>query len=211
MGKLIDLTGKKFGKLTVIKKNGSSRNYISMWLCRCECGNEVVIRSDHLRNGSSKSCGCFQREKSKEANTKHGCCYERVYNSWRGMKERCYNEKNSEYKHYGGKGVKVCSEWQEFIPFYQWALANGYAENLTIDRIDNDGNYEPSNCRWATNKEQQNNKSNNRLITYKGETKTLAQWAETTGIAYYTLWHRINKYHWSIEEAFTGTRKDKTK
>lgn len=118
------------------------------------------------------------------------------------MKQRCDNPKAISYKRYGARGISVCEEWQEFKPFYDWAMANGYQENLTIDRIDNDGNYEPSNCRWATNKEQQNHTSYNRLYTYKGETLTIAQWAEKAGISRNMLYKRLLR-GWSIEKALT--------
>lgn len=204
MRKFIDLVDKKFGRLTVIKEYGKNRHGLSKWLCKCDCGNEVIVWGNHLKAGNTKSCGCLQKEIARKNSTKHGCCKERIYTAWANMKNRCHNEKHPEYKYYGGKGVKVCEEWlHDFQSFHKWAMANGYAENLTIDRIDNNGNYTPSNCRWTTWKEQQNNRSNNALITYKEETKTLAQWAETTGIAYYTLWQRINTLHWNTEEALT--------
>lgn len=205
MSKLIDLTGKKFGRLTVIKRSGSNRDGSAMWLCRCECGIEKIVRGTDLKNGKTKSCGCFQKEKIKEANTKHGYCYERIYSIYHCMKKRCYNKKNQDYPNYGGRGIKVCDEWlRDFQNFREWAMKSGYAENLTIDRIDNDKGYSPENCRWVTNAEQQNNRKNNHFLTYDGKTQSMAQWARELGINYSTLRTHINKYHQSIEEVLRG-------
>jgi len=119
------------------------------------------------------------------------------------MKQRCKNKNSSYYHIYGGKGVSVCNEWEDFESFFKWAMESGYKEGLTIDRINSDGNYEPSNCRWATQKEQQNNKSNNHVITYNGKTQTMKQWAEEIGMNYTTLVNRIVRNHWSVEKALT--------
>lgn len=123
-----------------------------------------------------------------------------IFNSWRGMKERCYNKKNSHYKIYGGKGIEVCEEWQIFKNFESWALQNGYKDGLSIDRIDNNGNYEPSNCRWADNKTQANNKTSNTRITINGTTKTIAEWSDETGLKYNTICARNNNYNWDKED-----------
>lgn len=133
---------------------------------------------------------------------KHGGYGSRLYEVWRTMKKRCNNPKNSQYHLYGGRGITVCEEWQKFEPFYEWAMSNGYRDDLTIDRIDSNGNYEPLNCRWATWKEQQNNRRNNHLITYNGETKTLKQWSEKIGISWFTLYERL-KRGWSVEKVLS--------
>jgi hypothetical protein len=130
----------------------------------------------------------------------HGMRYTRIYNIWRSMRQRCSNSNCIRYSRYGGRGITVCDEWNDFNCFYKWAIATGYKDDLTIDRINTDGNYEPSNCRWATYKEQANNIKTNRLITYDGETKTMTQWAEAIGIKPATLWARLNR-GWSIEQA----------
>lgn len=131
----------------------------------------------------------------------HGMCHTRLYQIWNGMKQRCQNSKTINYRDYGGKGISVCEEWNNsFKSFYDWAMANGYRKHLTIDRIDNKGNYEPTNCRWATNKEQQNNTSYTRLYTYNGETFSIMQWAEKTGIHPNMLYKRLRR-GWSIEKA----------
>lgn len=139
---------------------------------------------------------------NNKSNFKHGYKRTRLYNTWLNIKQRCLNKNNPRYKYYGGKGINICREWRDdFATFESWALSNGYDETLTIDRRDVNGDYEPSNCRWITNKKQQNNKSNNRCITYKGETKTLKEWAEYLGFNYKTLQKRINK-GWGTKAAF---------
>ena len=135
------------------------------------------------------------------AKTVHGMCFTRLYQIWNGMKQRCQNPKTINYKGYGGKGISVCEEWNNsFTAFYEWSMQNGYNDNLTIDRKDNNGNYEPANCRWATNKEQQNNTSYTRLYTYNGETLSIMQWAEKTGIHPNMLYKRLYR-GWNIEKA----------
>lgn len=135
----------------------------------------------------------------------HGFSHTRIDNIFKSMKQRCYNINSCNYKNYGGKGIKICDEWlNNKSEFFNWAFENGYDETLTIDRIDVNGNYEPQNCRWVSQKEQQNNRSNNRLLTLNGETKTLAQWAEKFGLARSTLWARIDRYHMPLERALTA-------
>ena len=134
---------------------------------------------------------------------KHGMCYTRLNVIWRGMKQRCNDLNASNYYKYGAKGIEVCEEWNEFLPFYKWAIKNGYRDDLSIDRIDSIGSYEPSNCRWATTTEQANNKRNNINITYKGETHTLIQWSNIMEIGYAKLWNRIRKLNWNVEKAFS--------
>ena len=196
-----DITGKQYGKLTAIKRVGSDKWGGSLWLCKCECGNEKVISCGHLKSGASQSCGCVRIERTKQANTRHSMTDTRLYRAWHHIKNRCTNPNVDGYKDYGGRGIKMCDEWQDFINFKEWALNNGYTDTLTIERIDVNGNYEPSNCKWATMKEQQNNKRNNHLVTYKGITKTIAEWSEEKGIKYGTLYARLTRYHWDVETA----------
>jgi hypothetical protein len=141
------------------------------------------------------------------AKTIHGMSHSRLHHIWNGMKQRCSNPKAVGYKYYGAKGVSVCEEWQDFNGFCAWAVANGYADNLTIERKDSDGNYEPANCRWATNKEQQNNTSYNRLITHNGETHNVTQWAEKLDIPRNVLYNRLRR-GWSIEQILTTKKRE---
>lgn len=209
MSKCIDLTGQKFGRLTVIER---TENHISprgktyaKWRCVCECGNYIDVQGRNLRSGETKSCGCFAKEKSKERMTTHGHCKDRVYNILGAMKQRCYNSNHNEYHIYGGRGITICDEWlgeHGTENFIEWALSSGYRDDLTIDRIDADGNYEPSNCRWVTRKEQNLNKRNNHLLTYNGKTQTMKQWADETGIKFSTISTRLQR-GWSIERTLT--------
>ena len=205
-----DLRGSVFGRWTVIEK-AESRKRMAVWKCRCECGTEKEVYQKHLLSGASTSCGCIRNEQAskrmKESNPaeiKHNMHHTRLYGKWRNMKHRCHNPNDRNYRYYGGKGIKVCDEWQEFIPFMEWALKNGYNEGLSIDRIDFDGNYEPKNCRWLTIQKQQYNKSNNHLLTYEGKTQTLTEWAKERGIKQTTLDARINRSHWDIGRALNS-------
>lgn len=189
-----DLTRNKFGRLTAIKPNGKNKYGHVLWLCRCECGNEKTINANSLTSGKTKSCGCLNTEKHKtHPNRKtHGMTGTRLNRIWKRMKSRCTNEKLKDYPLYGGRGISVCDEWKNsFQAFYDWSMSHGYSDELTIDRIDVNGNYEPSNCRWITVKEQNNNRRNNRLININGEIKTASQWIECTKINRTEFYNRL--------------------
>lgn len=198
----------RFGRLYVVEREGN--NYPVKFRCKCDCGNEKVVLSQSLINGSTKSCGCYYTETRKTAYRKHGMWKERIYNCWLNMKHRCYYKNSKCYKDYGGRGIEVCDEWKNsFENFRDWALSNGYSDNLTLDRIDVNGNYCPENCRWATRKEQQLNRRTNVLYTLNGVTMTESQWSEKLGGNDTLVCSRL-KRGWTIEEALTipaNTRK----
>ena len=191
-----DLTGKKFGKLEVIgvHDTGSRKTY---YVCQCDCGNIKVVRADALISGATKSCGCIKKEQDKAnltANHSHKMSGTRIYETWQDMKRRCYNKQNARYDRYGGRGITICEEWlNNFQSFYDWAINNGYSDDLTIDRIDNDGNYEPSNCRWSTAKEQCNNRGSNINITIGNATKSLMCWCEIFNVDYKKVYARYKR------------------
>jgi len=163
MNKAIDLTGQRFGKLSVIQRAGSDKKGNALWLCKCDCGNTKALLGWVLRRGKAKSCGCLHSETISKINSQqkrtHGETHTRLYNIWRSMRARCYNTSHRFYKHYGGRGIAVCDEWRNsYEAFRDWAFSNGYTPDLTIDRKDNDGNYEPQNCHWATMSDQNRNR-----------------------------------------------------
>lgn len=205
MGKTKDITGQRFGRLTVTEFCGRDSKGRMLWKCRCDCGTEKVVLANKLLTGRTKSCGCLRNELSKERMTRHGMYGTRLYHIWANMIQRCSNPKNISYQYYGGKGIIVCEEWKRFPTFAKWALANGYNDNLSIDRKNSDGNYEPGNCRWATNFIQCNNKSNNRRITYNGRTYTAAEVAKETGDDYFAVISRI-KRGWSGKQVYEGRK-----
>lgn len=196
-----DIAGRKFGRLTVQKRAGTAKDRHVTWLCRCDCGNMTTATGSRLRSGETQSCGCLNKEINRDKVKTHGMTKSRLYGEWRGMKERCTRASHPSYPNYGERGITVCQEWSDsFEAFRDWALSNGYRDDLTIDRIDNDGNYEPGNCRWITLKEQQRNRRNNRLITHDGRTQPMKQWAEEKGIPCNTLRARLNR-GWPIDRA----------
>lgn len=195
--KLLDITGQRFGTYLVIKRMGSIRGNAA-WLCKCDCGKEKVIAQRVLKSRAKNGKGCF----CGHYGHKHGESQTRLYKIYIGIKSRCYRKNSAEYHCYGGRGITICDEWlgeYGFLNFRDWAYKNGYQDNLTIDRIDNDGNYEPSNCRWATRNEQDYNKSNTVYITYDGETRTIHEWSEIVNIPAHILGQR-NRSGWSVKD-----------
>ncbi len=163
------------------------------WECACDCGGSKAVRGDHLKSGATQSCGCI----TKTANGLRGS---KLYTIWRGIKKRCFLHTNHNYKNYGERGITMCDEWRyDFLAFYNWAISNGYDEGLTIDRIDNDGNYEPSNCRWVTAKVNGNNRRTCHYVTYNGETHTISEWADLFGVETGVFYTRLYKLNFSIE------------
>lgn len=188
--KLKDLTGKRFGRLTVLRKATGEQYKRVHWECICDCGNTCIVAGNNLGR-STNSCGCLETESRVTSNTKHGQRNSRIYYIWCSMKQRCNNPKCESFQHYGGKGISYCKEWETFENFYKWAIANGYNDSLSIDRIDNSKNYSPENCRWVTMKVQQNNRGGNRILEYNGEQHTLSQWADIKHISQSTLESRL--------------------
>lgn len=198
-----DLQNQRFGKLIVIGYAYTNERNRAVWLCECDCGKKKEVTTGNLKSGTTRSCGCLHKEQLAKKLTTHGEYGSRLYWCWHNMKARCFNENDKRYMSYGGRGITVCEEWLVFENFRAWAMENGYADDLSIDRINVNGNYEPSNCKWSSDIEQARNKRNNRLVTYEGKTQTLKEWAEELGVNYYTLHSRIVKRGWSVERALT--------
>lgn len=198
-----NIKGKKFNRLTVIRFSYKNKNSVDFWECECDCGNTKIIRGHSIEHGLTKSCGCLQKEKVKITGAnckKHGFANkERLYRIWKNMRKRCNNPNSDYYENYGGRGIKVCEEWNDYQNFRNWSLDNGYQDDLSIDRINGNEGYEPSNCRWANRKQQANNQRSNVMIFYKGEIKTAAQWAEKIGITKSSMYHRLDR-GWTMEE-----------
>lgn len=200
-----DIEGQKFGRLTVVGFMGVSKTGRStLWFCKCDCGNQKTVSAGNLKSGHVVSCGCFNIEKIKERSTTHGHTVgkkSRTYITWRSMFARCYNPNNDNYQHYGGRGITVCDRWQTFENFL--ADMGERSPRTSIERIDNDGNYEPGNCRYATQKEQCNNTRSSHYLTFNGKTQTISQWSDETMIKAGTIERRLNRYGWTIERALT--------
>ena len=208
MSKITNLVGLKFGNLTVIARfpinEISSKSVKAKWICDCDCGEKAIARTDHLKSGNTISCGCVKKSRGQKRFTKHKKHGSRVYNSWRGMIERCRDSKNVGWKNYGGRGIKVCDRWKEFENFYT-DMGEPPSEKHSIDRINVNDNYDVNNCRWATPEEQCSNKrfylpSNTKFIEFNGESKSISQWARDKNIPRSTLACRL-AYGWSVEKA----------
>lgn len=210
MGRAIDLSGERFGRLTVLQK-AKSRNGQARWICKCDCGKLISVFGHSLRSGNTKSCGCLQRDIARnrlERPWTQEKSAKRVHKIWENMKRRCYDKNDISYKNYGGRGIIVCDEWKDdFLSFYKWAIKHGYKDELTLDRVDVNGPYSPDNCHWSSMKEQQNNRRNNTVIECFGEAHTLQQWADILGINRSTISSRI-RYGWPIEMALTKSHRE---
>lgn len=208
----IDVIGLKFGRLVVLEtwtepnphKNApnGTRKFAK---CICDCGNFAErVAVGKLKAGHTTSCGCYKRERTSEIHTTHGMKGTYIHNSWAAMKSRCYNENDGKYYRYGARGITVCNEWRfDFMAFYNWSMANGYSEELTIDRRNNDIGYSPENCRWTDYTTQARNRGSNVTVEYQGKKLCLQEWSEELGISWGVLRYRIVDRKWTAERAFT--------
>lgn len=209
MGKILDFTGERYGKLVAIRRAGANKHGVSMWLCRCDCGVEKIVSSMCFRAGKTKSCGCHRsdvlcagRAGLHAQSLRHGKSNTREHRIWQNILHRCLTPTAGGYERYGGRGVKVCDRWQGKSGFESFLADMGPAPSRshTVDRIDNDGNYEPENCRWATPKQQATNRRNNKPLEFRGEVKLMCEWCALLGIHKATLSGRL-KRGWSVEKA----------
>lgn len=203
--------GQRFGRLTVLEFSHS--NGRAYWKCICDCGNKVVVKGSKLRAGDTKSCGCLSSDFLRQRSLIHGMAaggyITKEYNAWVSMKRRCYNKNTKDYPQYGGRGITVCDEWLNDVAQFFADMGPKPSPKHTIDRIDTNGNYCKANCRWATMKEQCNNRRSNKWISYLGETKTVSNWADQFGIHRSVILSRL-KMNWSIERALTTPVQKKT-
>lgn len=199
--KASDLLGKRFGMLTVLGRAAPKPYTLeAIWLCRCDCGNTTSVAGGSLKRGDTKSCGCSKGRFVSEALKSSDPNRNRLRSIWRGMIERCENTKSTSYSLYGARGIGVCDEWKSFDSFMAWALSNGYADGLTLDRINGNDGYSPDNCRWVTWQVQQNNRCNNHIISIDGESDTLTNWARRFNIPWWVVSSRIRN-GWDEERA----------
>lgn len=197
-----DITGQRFGRLVALRleRRADGRQF---WRCACDCGAERVVNMASLKKGNTRSCGCLNSEMASARLKTHGQSRTSpLYQVWHGMRCRCLTQTHYNYENYGGRGIAICDEWSSFEAFEEWSLASGYESGLSIDRIDNDGNYAPSNCRWTTVKEQARNRRSTVLVTYNGLTASVAEHAERHPFLEYHHLQRRLKWGWSIQEAF---------
>jgi len=210
MGKFIDLTGQVFGRLTVISRAENSKNGGARWNCVCECSGECVVAANNLKNKHTQSCACYQKAQTSKASKTHGDSGTRLYEIYNGIKKRCYNPNTKRFADWGGRGIIMCDEWlNSFEAFKDWALVNGYNDTLSIDRIDNNGNYEPNNCNWSSPVEQNNNKRTNIYIELFGTTHTVTEWCRQFGFNHKKIRTRLRN-GWHKYEAFEIVQRHKT-
>lgn len=201
MGKFQDLTGQKFGRLTVLKRIENRGKHI-IWLCQCKCGKITKVSATHLQTGHTQSCGCYNKERIRETSTKHNQSKTSLYFIWKSIKQRCTNKNSKRYKDYGKRGIELFKDWQEdYKKFFEWSISNGYKKGLSIDRIDNNIGYFPDNCRWTDRVTQANNKRNNVILKYNGEEKTITEWSKQLNIPRQIISSRYYS-KWKIEEIF---------
>ena len=208
MSKLIDITGKKYNMLTVVKRVENGSNGQVRWECICDCGNTTIVKGGNLKNGAVKSCGCLLHKTPH--NKTHGESNTSLYRMWKGMIYRCHNEKNQAYKFYGARGISVCDSWHDYETFKKWVEETKPDDDYTIERLDVNDNYCPQNCIWIPMEEQANNRRSNVNIEYNGETHNLMQWCKLLNLNYKNVHNRIYKLGWSFEKAIS-TDIDKSK
>lgn len=210
-----DLSGQKFGRITVLSYAYTSIWQQAMFMCLCDCGTTKIIRGSQLSSGNTRSCGCLHKEISQNvmkkvnasgfrcvtSSTRHGGHGSKLNMAWQRMRSRCHSVNADHYKHYGGRGIGICKEWDDYATFREWAISTGYDGTREIDRIDNDGDYCPENCRWATRTEQMRNRRNTVKISHEGVTKPLADWCDDYGIKY-KLAHARYKKGYTFERIF---------
>jgi len=197
-----DYRGKRFGHLVALERVESSPQGRAVWKCQCDCGNTTYVRSGNLQSGAVKSCG--RKCPLHKRFSTHKMTHTRLYQEWTGIKSRCVYSGSNKYKYYGARGISMCKEWEEsFSTFAKWAMENGYADNLTIERRDYEGDYCPENCTWIPKSEQSRNTHNNLLLTYKGKTQILDDWCKELNLDYKRTHNRLKKLGWSVERAFT--------
>lgn len=208
LNRRMEIVGQRFNRLLCIEMIGLDKHGHSLARFKCDCGNETILNASGVKGGRIKSCGCLVHEPhGNYPQTQHGLCNSTLYRRWSGARNRCNNPTNKAYPNYGGRGIKMCEEWDSnFLAFYDWALSNGYSKDLSLDRIDNDGPYSPENCRWADVKTQGNNRRTNVYISFDGKTQTLHEWADEYDLDYQTLHRRISK-GWDFMEALTTPMK----
>lgn len=217
MAKRADLIGQRFGRL-VVEEYAFTKENKAYWKCRCDCGNYTNIPTYSLRSGNTTSCGCYRMERLRDAKGEtHSYSGEytskhrpRLYWTWLNMIRRCENPKAPDYYRYGALGISVCGEWHDLSTFLEWAYSHGWEEGLTLDRINNEGNYCPENCRWADKYTQCNNKRTNKFIEFKGEIKTVAEFSREFGIPVYNVYSRLSN-GWTVEDALTKPIQKRTK
>jgi len=208
VSKYNDLTGNKYGRLTVIEYLGKNKQYDSIWRCICDCGTEITVRAGVLLNGHTQSCGCLQISRTRESHITHGLSRDengkrtKLYHVWDGLKQRCYNPKSPFYSYYGGKGIVLCDEWLNYKAFHAWAMSHGYKDGLSIERERINGIYEPDNCSWIPKSHQARNRSMSVVVEYNGEIKNLSDWCDLLGKNKKMLGQRLRR-GWSVEKTFT--------
>lgn len=201
---VVDLTGQRFGRYAVLKRVQNDKHNNAVWLCRCDCGKEKEVVGSALRKGVTLSCGCLHRDEMKKRQTTHGMSRARIRGIWNHMIQRCMNPNDQAYGYYGGRGILVCEEWRnDFTSFCDWSMRNGYAEDLTLDRVDTNGNYCPENCRWVSRLEQQNNTRRVHVCEINGEHKSIAEWCRIYNVPHERVRRRVVDEGWNILDALT--------